>query len=79
MMEDSNNLLSAVFVPGLNGRQISTCPNSVLNGRKVRGTGRSRHSSHKAASAPRYGVDMIGDGFAVLAKATRKLTDDTGG
>jgi hypothetical protein len=28
---------------------------------------------------PRYGVDMIADGFAVLAKANGKPTDDTGG
>ena len=41
--------------------------------------GRTRHSSYKAAGAPRYSVDMIADGFAVLAKANGKPTDDTGG
>jgi hypothetical protein len=28
---------------------------------------------------PRYGMDMIADGFAVLAKANGKPTHDTGG
>ena len=42
----------------------------------VRVTGRVRQSSYEAEGATRYGVDMIADGFAVLAKANGKPTDE---
>jgi single-strand DNA-binding protein len=45
----------------------------------VRVTGRVRQSSYEAEGATRYGVDMIADGFAILAKANGKPTDDTSG
>ncbi|MEQ1539232.1 MAG: single-stranded DNA-binding protein [Sphingorhabdus sp.] len=39
-------------------------------------TGRVRQVSYDADGATRYGVDMIADGFAVLAKANGKPTDE---
>jgi single-strand DNA-binding protein len=42
----------------------------------VRITGRVRQASYDADGATRYGVDMIADGFAVLAKANGKPTDE---
>jgi single-strand DNA-binding protein len=45
----------------------------------VRITGRVRQSSYEAEGTTRYSVDMIADGFAILAKANGKPTDDIGG
>jgi single-strand DNA-binding protein len=45
----------------------------------VRITGRVCQTSYEAEGATRYGVDMIADGFAILAKASGKLTDDHAG
>lgn len=42
----------------------------------VRITGRVRQTSYEAEGSTRYGVDMIADGFAVLAKANGKPTDE---
>lgn len=42
----------------------------------VRVTGRVRQSSYEAEGATRYAVDMIADGFAILAKASGKPTDE---
>ena len=57
-----------------------------MNGEKLHGnvayvsvTGRTRYASYEAADVPRYGADMIADGFAVFAKTKGKPTDDTGG
>ena len=45
----------------------------------VRITGRVRQTSYDAEGATRYGVDMIADGFAILAKASGKPTDEEHG
>jgi single-strand DNA-binding protein len=45
----------------------------------VRIIGRVRQTSYESDGATRYGVDMIADGFAILAKANGKLTDDERG
>lgn len=45
----------------------------------VRVTGRVRQSSYEADGATRYGVDMIADGFAILAKANGKPADEDRG
>jgi single-strand DNA-binding protein len=42
----------------------------------VRITGRVRQTSYEAEGSTRYGVDMIADGFAILAKANGKPTDE---
>jgi single-strand DNA-binding protein len=42
----------------------------------VRITGRVRQSSYEAEGATRYGVDLIADGFATLAKANGKSADE---
>ena len=42
----------------------------------VRVTGRVRQSRYEAEGATRYGVDMIADGFAFLAKANGKPSDE---
>lgn len=42
----------------------------------VRITGRVRQASYDADGVTRYGVDMIADGFALLAKANGKPTDE---
>ncbi|MCE2829456.1 MAG: single-stranded DNA-binding protein [Sphingomonadales bacterium] len=42
----------------------------------VRITGRVRQTSYEAEGSTRYGVDMIADGLAVLAKANGKLTEE---
>lgn len=42
----------------------------------VRITGRVRQNSYEADGATRYGVDMIADGFALLAKANGKPTNE---
>jgi single-strand DNA-binding protein len=42
----------------------------------VRITGRVRQTSYEADGAARYGVDMIADGFAVLAKVSGTPTDE---
>jgi single-strand DNA-binding protein len=42
-------------------------------------TGRVRQSRYETEGATRYGVDMIADGFAILAKANGKLTDEERG
>lgn len=44
----------------------------------VRITGRVRQTSYEADGATRYGVDMIADGLAILAKASGKPADDDG-
>ncbi|MGB5077978.1 MAG: single-stranded DNA-binding protein, partial [Sphingorhabdus sp.] len=48
----------------------------AANGDLVRITGRVRQTSYEAEGATRYGVDMIADGFAVLAKANGKLAEE---
>lgn len=48
----------------------------VEKGDLVRITGRVRQTSYEAEGSTRYGVDMIADGFAILAKASGKLTDE---
>lgn len=45
----------------------------------VRITGRVRQTSYDTEGATRYGVDMIADGFAILAKASGKPTDEEHG
>ena len=42
----------------------------------VRITGRVRQTSYEAEGSTRYGVEMIADGFAVLAKASGRPADD---
>jgi single-strand DNA-binding protein len=42
----------------------------------VRITGRVRQTSYEAEGSTRYGVDMIADGFAVIAKASGKPADE---
>jgi single-strand DNA-binding protein len=42
-------------------------------------TGRVRQNQYEADGAARYGVDMIVDGIAVLAKANDKPTDEDRG
>ena len=42
----------------------------------VRITGRARQTSYEAEGTTRYGVDMIADGFAILAKASGKPVED---
>jgi single-strand DNA-binding protein len=42
----------------------------------VRITGRVRQSSYEADGETRYTVDMIADGFAILAKASGKPADN---
>jgi single-strand DNA-binding protein len=42
----------------------------------VRVTGRVRQSSYEAQGATRYTVDLLADGFSVLAKANGKPTDE---
>jgi single-strand DNA-binding protein len=49
------------------------------NGDLVRVTGRVRQSTYEAEGATRYSVDMIADGFAVLAKANGKPTEEESG
>ena len=48
----------------------------AATGDLVRITGRVRQSSYEAEGTTRYGVDMIAEGFAILAKASGKLVDD---
>ena len=48
----------------------------ATNGDLVRITGRVRQTSYEAEGTTRYGVDMIADGFAVLAKASGKPADE---
>lgn len=45
----------------------------------VRVTGRVRQSSYEAEGATRYTVDLVADGFATLAKANGKPTDEERG
>jgi single-strand DNA-binding protein len=45
----------------------------------VRITGRVRQTSYEAEGSTRYGVDMIADSFAVLAKAGGKPAEDDAG
>ena len=42
----------------------------------VRITGRVRQTSYEGEGATRYGVDMIADGFAILAKASSRPVED---
>ena len=42
----------------------------------VRITGRVRQTSYEAEGTTRYGVDMISDGFAILAKASGRPADE---
>ena len=42
----------------------------------VRITGRVRQTSYEAEGSTRYGMDMIADGFAILAKASGKPADE---
>lgn len=51
----------------------------AATGDLVRITGRVRQTSYEAEGATRHGVDMIADGFAILAKASGKAIDDGGG
>jgi single-strand DNA-binding protein len=53
--------------------------NKAEKGDLVRITGRVRQTSYEAAGSTRYGVDMIADGFAVLAKASGKPSEDDAG
>lgn len=45
----------------------------------VRVTGRVRQSSYEAEGATRYTVDLLAEGFAILAKANGKPTDEEHG
>ena len=45
----------------------------------VRITGRVRQSSYEADGTTRYTVDMVADGFAILAKVSGKPADDEAG
>ena len=45
----------------------------------VRITGRIGQSSYKVEGETRYSVDLIADGFAILAKAKGKTVDDKAG
>ena len=42
----------------------------------VRVIGRVRQSSYEAGSVTRYTVDLLADGFAILAKTNGKTADD---
>jgi single-strand DNA-binding protein len=42
----------------------------------VRITGRVRQTSYETEGSTRYGVDMIADGFVILAKANGRLPDE---
>ena len=48
----------------------------ATTGDLVRITGRVRQTSYEAEGTTRYGVDMIADGFALLAKASGKPVED---
>ena len=48
----------------------------ATNGDLVRITGRVRQTSYEAEGTTRYGVDMIADGFAILARASGKPVED---
>lgn len=48
----------------------------AATGDLVRITGRVRQNSFESDGATRYGVDMIADGFAILAKSSGKLVDE---
>lgn len=50
----------------------------AATGDLVRITGRVRQTSYETDGATRYGVDMIADGFAILAKASGKAANDKG-
>jgi hypothetical protein len=75
----SNSSLRTSSCGYLNVWRMSGALFSRSNGSFVSVTGRTRHSGYEAAGVPRYGMDMIADGFAVLAKANGKPTHDTGG
>jgi single-strand DNA-binding protein len=45
----------------------------------VRVTGRVRQSNYEAEGQTRYTVDLLADGFAILAKANGKPTDEVRG
>lgn len=45
----------------------------------VRVTGRVRQSSYEAEGQTRYAVDLLADGFAILAKASGKPIEDERG
>ena len=51
-------------------------PDAVERCCNVRITGRVRQTSYEAEGSTRYGVDMIADGIAILAKASGKPADD---
>ena len=51
----------------------------AATGDLVRITGRVRQTSYDAEGATRYGVGMIADGLAILAKASGKPADEVGG
>jgi single-strand DNA-binding protein len=51
----------------------------AATGDLVRITGRVRQTSYEADGSTRYGVDMIVDGFAILAKASGKPADEDAG
>ncbi|RKF23442.1 single-stranded DNA-binding protein [Altericroceibacterium spongiae] len=51
----------------------------AATGDLVRITGRVRQSSYEAEGETRYAVDMIADGFATLAKANGKPSDEDAG
>lgn len=51
----------------------------AATGDLVRITGRVRQTSYEAEGSTRYSVDMIADGFAVLAKASGKPADEDAG
>jgi single-strand DNA-binding protein len=51
----------------------------LSTGDLVRITGRVRQSSYDADGTTRYTVDMIADGFAILAKVNGKPADDEAG
>jgi len=51
----------------------------VVTGDLVRITGRVRQTSYEAEGSTRYGVDMIADGVAILARASGKPADEDAG
>ena len=51
----------------------------AATGDLVRITGRVRQTSYEAEDTIRFGVDIIADGFAILAKASGKPSDEDAG
>lgn len=51
----------------------------AATGDLVRITGRVRQTSYEAEGSIRSGMDLVADGFAILAKASGKPTEDDAG